>query len=345
MGKNLNKMMQHYINHIALVVDSSGSMESISKEVVNVFDRELGYLKTRSVELKQETRISIYLFGSVVSCLVFDMDVMRITSLRDYYVTGGMTSLLDATGKAIQDMDKLPELYGDHAFLVYVMTDGEENNSKIFSVSRLKDLLQSLKENWTIACLVPDAKGIYEAKKFGFPVDNIQVWDSTSKLGIETVGKNFKSSMDNYMTLRSQGVRGTKSFFKTDLSKVGVNDVKAISTRLNKSEYEIFYVKNFLDRDSYAIRNYIEYTLNIIYGKGSVFYELTKAETIQKNKDILIQSANGDVFWDSARSVLGLPVGEDVRVHPGNHGNWKIFVQSTSVNRKLVPGTNIIILK
>jgi len=32
-------------------------------------------------------------------------------------------------------------------------------------------------------------------------------------------------------------------------------------------------------------------------------------------------------------------------VRPGDFGKWRIFVQSTSVNRKLVPGTKLVVLR
>lgn len=65
--------MQHYINHISLIVDASSSMTG--QDVVGVFDKELAYLKQRSIDLDQETRISIYLFSDKITCLAFDMDV------------------------------------------------------------------------------------------------------------------------------------------------------------------------------------------------------------------------------------------------------------------------------
>ena len=99
--------LQHYINHISLVVDASGSMSG--QPVVKVFDKELEYLKQRSIELDQETRISIYLFSSDVKCLTFDMDVMRFKSLAEFWHPAGQTKLLDAVGLSIQDNKKLPE--------------------------------------------------------------------------------------------------------------------------------------------------------------------------------------------------------------------------------------------
>ena len=331
-------MIQNYINHIALVVDNSGSMSVLRTDVVRVFDNEIEHLKKRSIELHQETRISAYLFGSKVKCLVFDMDVMRMTSLKEYYKTEGSTALIDGTLKAVADMKKLPELYGDHAFLVYVMTDGQENAS-ILSVGDMVNQLKSLPDNWTMVCLVPDSRGQFEAKKFGFPIDNIQVWSTTSS-GVEEVGKGLRSSLDSYMIGRSQGQRSTKSFFKTDLSGVSTNDVKKTLDKLPIYKYKLLFVDHVDE-----IKTFVEGLTNLNYVKGSAYYELTKTEIIQSNKEICVQDkVSGEVFGGkNARHFLGLP-DTKTRVHPGDHGQWIIFVQSNSVNRKLEVGTRLLVM-
>lgn len=330
-------MIQTYINHIALVVDKSGSMDHLARTVVQVFDKELDYLRRRSIELNQETRISVYLFGDAVECLVFDMDVMRMGSLNGYYRTGGMTALIDANMQAIDDMEKLPELYGDHAFLVYDLTDGEENHSRR-TASQLMARLNKLPENWTVVCMVPDARGVHEAKKFGFPSNNIQVWSTTTG-GLEQVGREFRSSMDDYMMARSKGQRGTKSFFKVDMAGITTKDVQANLTELTTHEYQILDVY-WDDR----IRDFVEKVTKNPYVKGSAYYELTKPEPVQSYKEICVQNRlNGKVYGGTnARKMLGFPDTE-IRVSPGDHGDWRIFVQSTSFTRKLLKGTLLLI--
>lgn len=222
-------MIQNYINHIVFVVDKSGSMSHLSKEVVKVFDSQISHLATRSKELNQETRVSVYLFDDQVECLIYDMDVMRLPSLVGYYKIGGNTALIDATLKSIEDLQKTPELYGDHAFLEYVLTDGEENRSR----NRPNALLSKITElpnNWTIAVLVPDQRGVFEAKKFGFPANNIQIWSNTNE-GIKEIGETIRCATDNFMCARSTGIRSTKSLFNLDISKL---DLKTIETKLEE---------------------------------------------------------------------------------------------------------------
>src|SRR5688572_3626524 len=147
-------MEQNYINHIALVLDESLSMNSRREKVVQVADNQIKYLATRSEELDQETRVSVYTFNTQVRCLIYDKDVLRLPSLRGLYKPSGMTALIDATIKSQEDLAATAQLYGDHAFLTYVLTDGAENASRKKSTA-LKSKLESLPENWTVAVLVP----------------------------------------------------------------------------------------------------------------------------------------------------------------------------------------------
>ncbi len=85
------------------------------------------------------------------------------------------------------------------------------------------------------------------------------------------------------------------------------------------------------------------------YIPGSVFYQLTKTEKIQPQKMVLIMKKGGKGIYggDEARGLIGLPASEDwieAKVKPGNHANFEIFVQSSSINRKLVRGTKVLVM-
>ena len=327
-------MLQNLINHISLTVDKSGSMRG--QPVVEVFDNELNNLKRRSVELNQETRISIYLFDDKIECLAYDMDVMRFKSLKGHYALGGQTALIDAVLVSIKDQMHLPQLYGDHAFLQYVLTDGEENASHAHP-SRLKDTLVGLPPNWTTACLVPNSRGEFEAKKFGFNKDSIAIWDTNSRTGLESAGKQFSSAMDNYMSMRASGMRSTKGFFTLDTSAVRKSALK----ELRDNAFEIFPV-----RKEQPIKDFIESWTREPYRLGSAYYEPTKKVKIQNYKTVLLQDKKSCRVYegDNLRDVLGLP-DATVEVDPGKHKDWRIFVQSTSVNRKLFPDTFVLVRK
>ena len=326
------KEMKHLINHIVFILDESGSMGG--QPVPAVVDKEIEVLKRRSVELDQETRVSIYLFSDTVSNLVFDMDVMRFKSMSGLYNPGGQTALIDATIKGIQDHRSIVELYGDHAFLTYVVTDGQENLSTNHRPEHLADMIRSLADNWTVACLVPDPQGKFEAKKFGFPEESIAIWDTHSSKGFEEAGRTISNATHNYMTMRSTGVRSTKGLFTLDSQGL----TKSALCPINFS-YQIYTVPQDGRIDettsSFTHRPYVP---------GSTFYQPVKAVKIQDYKEIFVQNIKSGIVYkgDNIRQMLGLPE-QTVEVNPGQHKDWKIFVQSTSLNRKLFAGTQILV--
>jgi len=327
--------LQTLINHVALVVDESASMAQHSDTVVRVFDREIESLKNRSVELDQETRISLYVFNDTTKVLTFDMDVMRFTTLKDLYHANGNTALLDATAHAIEDHKKIPEMYGDHAFLLYVITDGQENRSASYTPSQLRRLLGNLKDNWTAAILVPDGLGERYAMQYGFNAGSISQWDISTARGVENVGKQFSRTMDSFFSMRQSGVRGTKGLFTLNTSNISKSALREVP----QTEYEIFPVHN---EDN--IKHYVESWTRRPYRLGSAYYQPVKTVKIQDHKNILVQDAKNGKVYEGAnlRQLLGLP-SDTAEVNPGQHKDWRVLVQSTSVNRKLFPNTFVLV--
>jgi hypothetical protein len=329
-------MIQNLINHIVFVIDASSSMSRLTKDVITVFDNQISYLAKRSREVNQETRVSVYLFADTVKCLVYDMDVMRLPSLSGHYNPYGNTALIDGTLKAISDLKRTPELYGDHAFLVYVQTDGEENcssaNSRI-----LKDQIADLPENWTVAVLVPGQQGVFEAKKFGFPSENISIWDVSSK-GIEESGNKIQESTNNFFNNRSSGIRGTKSLFKLNVNLTD-SDVKNNLMELSNNQYSIITAYVTSDIKSLVEGNFSTYV------KGSAYYQLTKCETVQSYKKICIKDKKNNKVYTGpdAKVLLGIPDG-NIKIKPEHLGKFDVFIQSTSVNRKIPKGTQVIVM-
>ena len=53
--------------------------------------------------------------------------------------------------------------------------------------------------------------------------------------------------------------------------------------------------------------------------------------------------ATGEIYaGKDARKMIGLPDNSNARLHPGDHKNYDIFIQSSSVNRKLVAGSAVV---
>lgn len=89
----------------------------------------------------------------------------------------------------------------------------------------------------------------------------------------------------------------------------------------------------------------------IVYKVGRAFYELTKTEDVQQYKEVILQDkVSGDMYYGAdTRKHLGLleqctrsgKYGHE-KIKPVKDDKYRVFVQSTSVNRKLLAGTNML---
>lgn len=331
----------NYITHVALVLDASSSMLSLKNSVIKVVDQQISYLARRSKELSQDVRVSVYVFSDTVSCVVYDRDVLRLPSIASLYAPRGNTALIDASIKSIEDLKKTPELYGDHSHLILAITDGEQNAGVERDPNVLKKLINGLSDNWTVGILVPNQRGAFEAKACGFPASNIQIWDANNS-DFNEAGEVITKSIDSYLVARSSGVRSTKNLFSIDKSALTTTAIKNnLSTLTPGKDYEIYPV-----RTDAVIKPFVESWTQEPYRLGSAYYQLTKPEKIQASKNILIQDKlSGRVYSGAdARQTLGLP-NYEVKVNAVDHPKFRIYVNSTSTNRKLVKDTMVIVLK
>lgn len=334
----MNDSIPNYVNHIVFVIDKSDSMRHRASEVIKVVDDQVKHLARRSQELDQETRVTIYVFSDTVKCVVYDKDVLRLPSISQFYRTSGMTALIDATIKSQQDLALTPEIYGDHSFLTYIFTDGQENMSR-HRPSELANLLNNQPDHWTVGVFVPDIHAMHEAKKWGFRPGNIMVWNVDSASGITEVGETIRRTTDAYMTSRSQGVRGTRQLFSTGAEAVNKKTVTAMGVKpLLKKQYRLFDV-----HDDCQIREFVEdHGLTYILGRG--YYQLTNTVSIQPQKLVAVmEDKTGKIYLGrEARDLIGLPPDVEVRVKANFNPDYTIFIQSTSVNRKLLKDTKFL---
>ncbi len=92
-----------------------------------------------------------------------------------------------------------------------------------------------------------------------------------------------------------------------------------------------------------AIKAFIQ-RKGLIFKTGKGFCEFKRTETIQANKQIILQHiGTGDFFTGSrARIMLGLPLDETVRIRPARLDGYRVFIQNKSHNRKLRGRTQLL---
>lgn len=331
----MTKTDQNNIVHVALALDASGSMSSHKYKLIQAVDELVKYLAKRSEELNQETRVTIYTFDDDVRCAIFDKDVLRLPSIKTLYHIGGMTALADATILALDDLGNTAQMYGKHAFLLYVLTDGIENASNYVNRQALPGRLATLPDNWTVAALVPHLRARDEAVRWGFHRGNVETWDTYSADGIQEVSSKVREATNTYMTSFSQGTHtgGTQTLFDTSIQTVNAATVAAANLKpLDPASYLLLPVISKM-----AISEFVR-SHGHAYRTGRGYYELNKPEMIQANKSVMImeKSTNKVFSGQDARKLLRLP-DMNVRVKPADNPDYTIFVQSQAHNRKLIP--------
>lgn len=323
------------INHLIFLIDSSASMSHLLKTVKTVFDKTFEEFRKLSSE-DQQINLSIYQFDSTINRAIYNKNIKYVNEEISFYAVG-MTKWRDCVIKAIDDHKHIKSTdTEDHSFLMYSITDGYDNMSS--SYLNMQAAISDLDDSWTIGCLVPDLRSLHECKKAGIPNGNIQVWDTTSKQGFEEVGRTIASSYNSYSTMRSTGTRSVSNLFEVSTDKL---TKKEIVGELEQIDGLIFDAK-----DDAVIKEFVERCTGKSYVKGKAYYELSKSEMIQSNKEIIIVSnVDGKRYGGAnARHLLGLP-DYGVKVKAGQFGDWKVFIQSTSVNRKIKQGTSIFIIQ
>jgi hypothetical protein len=375
----MTELKQRKINHVAFVIDESGSMEHLAREVVKVFDAQVRWLAELSRDMDQETRVSLYtLTGTTVTCVLYDQDVLRLPSLAGNYTPRNGTPLVQAVAKAVEDLKLTPELYGDHGFLLFVLTDGDENTSHVPGESQymmaservrvkanyLRGILGGLGENWTIGCLVPDFRGKMLAEQFGFSKGNIAIWDASSAQGLNDAGEEIKAATSSYFTQRAAGVRGTNTLFAQNVSAAQVASsglapvdpanfmIVPVALASTSTLPVVIPKKSITKKNPNGIKHveimpFIEET-GRRYVAGSTFYELVKSEKFDPHKEVvLIHRQTKQVYkGEQCKKLLGLgSTSTRVRPQPVRGGDYDVFIQSTSVNRHLPIGSRVLIFK
>lgn len=341
------------VNHIAFVVDRSGSMRRIKAQVVKVFNNQLDTVQRNARSAGQKTTLSTFMFNSSVDKprhLATPVDRVPKLALKDFNPSGG-TALLDAVGSAITRLQKAKAATSKNtSFLLVVITDGHENTSRRYNTKSLKALIQQVQKTgrWSLAFLVPPGSQS-TLTRYGIPKGNVTAWDATAK-GTKVMDEKLSAGLSIFYAARASGKKSVTAFFTTDMSKV---DVKTLSALKDLSKG---FARWTVDKER-SIRDFVNTKLQAspalrkklgdAYEPGRGFYELTKPETVQPRKNIAILDKKTKAIFggDQARKVLGMPAGANVKVKPGNHLNYSIFVESTSTNRKLVRGTTLLYLQ
>ncbi len=195
--------------HNLIILDESGSMESIKKLIITGFNELIQSIKSTEAEItEQEHFISFVSFNSQGNKLLHFIDpVSSLKELNDKsYRPDAMTPLYDAIGYAVNKLDSALEGKSDYNVLVTIMTDGMENASREYSAESIQRLIEGKKEkNWTFTYIGTDHDVAMAAGQLN--IDNVLAFEKNDE-GITEMFKKEIVARRQY----SFSIRDNKSF-------------------------------------------------------------------------------------------------------------------------------------
>jgi hypothetical protein len=199
------------VNHIGIVLDRSGSMASVREEALSGLNEELACLEKKAVETNQKTTITLTTFSTKA-------DEAKVISLgervsEEEYKCSGWTALSDSVASTIKALQEIKVGKSeDVAYLVTIVTDGEENSSKEYSMRDVSVMIKTLQNqgNWTFVFMGCGNNVFDVAKSMGITYGNTSTITTSDYTGSATGGKI--SGYDKFYKVRGVGGQSIRNF-------------------------------------------------------------------------------------------------------------------------------------
>ena len=167
-----------------VILDKSGSMESIRKEAIDGYNETLGAI--RAAQLKhldtQEHFVSLAAFCDCGIDMIYDKtpikDADKLT--KDKYEPCCCTPLFDAIGKTVKKLKADIKDIEDAAVLVTIITDGYENSSKEWTGPAIKKLIDDCKEDGWMFSFIGAGEDVVKVATT-ISITNTVVWEQTTE--------------------------------------------------------------------------------------------------------------------------------------------------------------------
>jgi hypothetical protein len=152
--------------HNLILLDESGSMESIKNAIIQGFNEIVQTVKGIAMQYPEQMHIiSFYTFNGLgINELHFNMPIEKL-ELIDHkkYQPDASTPLYDAMGFSFAKLKKELMNKTNYNVLVTILTDGEENSSKEYTGKTIKKMVEDLSQkNWTFTYIGAD----HDVEKF-----------------------------------------------------------------------------------------------------------------------------------------------------------------------------------
>ncbi|MCQ2075841.1 MAG: hypothetical protein MJZ20_02230 [Bacteroidaceae bacterium] len=187
-----------------IILDKSGSMESIRQSAIDGFNETLNGIKKAQEKFAdtQEHFVSLVAFCACEMKQIFDKvpvaDAKPLTA--EDYRPCCCTPLYDAMGFTLNGMRKHVKAIDDAVVVVTIITDGLENASKEYNGKSIKELVEQLKgEGWTFTYMGANQDALEVAERMS--IRNSRNFDCTHEGTRASMAKDSRTRMNFFSRL------------------------------------------------------------------------------------------------------------------------------------------------
>lgn len=243
------------ITYTVIILDQSGSMDSIRSEAVMAYNEQVQQAKINARD--QEIYCSLLTFNGDVYEHLWNIAAADLKESTDQdYICDGGTALNDAIGYAIDKLLKTTNHEDENvSYLVQVVTDGQENQSRHFAptteykgnengmmlpvqVNRLRDLIAKVQATgrWTFSFMGCSKDYLQAlAEQTSVPISNMAAWAPNN---LQAAALTAGSATNAFYRSRSAGATASANYLSaTTDTCADLNDVSlAAAMALNQEE-------------------------------------------------------------------------------------------------------------
>jgi uncharacterized protein YegL len=183
----------------AIVLDASGSMDRVKSATISGVNEWIEDQRRSTETLMDAVLVQ---FNSQVRSNLAIVPVASLPLLSPItYAPQGNTALLDAVGTAIRQLDS----YDADAYLVYIVTDGEENASREFTQAQIRTMVteREARGTWSFVFLGANIDAWLSASALGMQRGNVAQYSPNAgsvAMSFEAVSRSTSRARDGLMT-------------------------------------------------------------------------------------------------------------------------------------------------
>lgn len=200
-----------------VILDRSGSMMPLREVAVQGYNETLDVIRAaqQQYNLEQQNLVTLTLFNHLVTD-VYDCDTVQNLPnlLMQDYRPEGMTAMLDAIGLSLSKLQRKLNKLENATAVVTIISDGLENASRIYSLSRVAKLIDSLKNQGVMFVFMGTNQNVQQTAE-ALHIDDYKIFEYSTEGMKEAWQSGIDASADYYERM-SQYNKDTKGMSKQE---------------------------------------------------------------------------------------------------------------------------------